>query len=74
MPVPFKLPTPRMPGPPADQIQDARYQLGRLYREIGVNAVASALNVTLASDEDRAAVARAAAEIPPLPARGTRAA
>jgi len=74
MPVPFKLPTPRMPGPPADQIQDARYQLGRLYREIGVNAVASALNVRIPSDEDREAVARAAREVPPQPARTTRAA
>lgn len=74
MPVPFKLPTPRMPGPPADQIQDARYQLGRLYREIGINAVADALNIREPSDADRAAVMRAADEIPPLPATGSRAA
>ena len=66
MSVPFKLPTPRMPGPPADQIQDARHQLERLYRDIGIAAVASALHVNqLASVEERE-MRRASHEIPPM--------
>lgn len=67
MAVPFKLPTPRMPGPPADQIQDARFQLERLYRDIGIAAVASALHVNqLASVEEREIIQRASHEIPPM--------
>ena len=42
MTVEIKLPTPRLPGEPARA--DARFQLERLYRDIGISAVASALH------------------------------
>lgn len=64
---PFKLPTPRLPGPQPGTIEDARYQLEMLYREIGISAVASALHMShLASPEDLEAVRRASHEIPPM--------
>ncbi|HRK25146.1 MAG TPA: hypothetical protein PLQ11_09360 [Beijerinckiaceae bacterium] len=66
MSLPFKLPSPRAPGVP-QPVQDARYQLERLYREIGISAVASALHMQqLASPEARAAAERASHEIPPM--------
>lgn len=64
---PFKLPTPRAAAPAEAGHQDARVQLERLYREIGITAVASALHMqSLATVEEREAVARAAHEIPPM--------
>lgn len=46
---------------------DARARLTRLYREIGISAVAAALHATnLASVEEREAVKRASQEIPPM--------
>ena len=46
---------------------DARAQLARLYRDIGISAVAAALHATnLASVEEREAVKRASQEIPPM--------
>lgn len=62
---PFKLPTARTGAPHGHQ--DARVQLERLYREIGISAVASALHMaSLASVEEREAVQRASHEIPPM--------
>lgn len=63
---PFKLPTSRPMSAPTS-IEDARFQLERLYREIGISAVASALHMNrLATPEDREAAQRAHREIPPM--------
>jgi|APTNR8051073442_1049403.scaffolds.fasta_scaffold01176_24 hypothetical protein len=62
----FKLPSAR-PAPAPTTIEDARFQLERLYREIGISAVASALHMNrLATPEDREAALRASHEIPPM--------
>lgn len=54
------------PKQPAGR-EDARAQLARLYREIGISAVAAALHVTnLASVEEREIIKRASSEIPPM--------
>ena len=46
---------------------DARARLARLYREIGISAVASALNaVSLPSPEELEMLKRASREIPPM--------
>ena len=64
MTVRFELPKPIAPKGP---IEDARCQLARLYREIGISAVASALHMAqLPSIEEREAAARASHEIPPM--------
>lgn len=52
MNVPFKLPTPKVATPVSTD--DARCRLERLYRDIGISAVASALHMSsLAAIEDR---------------------
>lgn len=58
MTVAFTLPTPK-------PIDDARCQLERLYREIGISAVASALHaVAMPSVEARAEAALASHDLP----------
>ena len=42
--------------PVAPQTQDARELLARLYREIGISAVAAALQVPVPKDEERSLV------------------
>ncbi|MCA0422171.1 MAG: hypothetical protein LCH61_02415 [Proteobacteria bacterium] len=65
----FKLPIAGAAALPHGHL-DARAQLERLYREIGVSAVASALHVPgTASCEDFDIVRRAAREIPPQPSQ-----
>lgn len=65
----FKLPTVGTPALPHGHL-DARAQLERLYREIGVSAVASALHDPgLAGGEDIDIIRQAAREVPPLAAR-----
>jgi hypothetical protein len=60
MNVPFKLPTPK-------PVDDARCQLERLYREIGISAVASALHaVAMPSIEDRANAALSSHDLPAI--------
>jgi len=64
MTVRFELPKPVAPQGP---IEDARGQLARLYREIGITAVASALYMDrLPSVEEREAAALSSHEIPPM--------
>lgn len=61
MNVPFTLPKPGVPR------QDARGQLERLYREIGISAVASALHMhTLPTPEERERAARAQHDAPAI--------
>lgn len=62
MTVEIKLPTPRKPGEPPRA--DARFQLERLYREIGITAVASALHAqSLKTPEEREREAQSSHEI-----------
>ena len=65
MDVPFRLPTPKPAGAPPRE--DARFRLERLYREIGISAVAAALHVsTLPAPEERARLARVQHDSPAI--------
>lgn len=67
--------TPDYPARPLPGSDDARAQLERLYREIGISAVASALHMSrLATVEEREALQRASTEIPPLLSKANMAA
>lgn len=61
MTVAFSLPTPKAGQTPAVPALDARRQLERLYREIGIAAVASALHMhgfATIEERERAALRR----------------
>ena len=64
---PFSLPTANTTAMAEAGKEDARVQLERLYREIGISAVASALHMSrLATVEEREILSRASHEIPPM--------
>lgn len=65
----FKLPTAGTSALPHGHL-DARAQLERLYRDIGISAVASALHdPALTESSDLDIIRQAAREVPPLAAR-----
>lgn len=67
MHVPFTLPKPRPGQPAATPAQDARCQLARLYREIGISAVAAALHMNhLATVEERERLRLAGHDVPAI--------
>ena len=65
--LPFSLPTPNTTAMAQAGREDARVQLERLYRDIGISAVASALHMAnLPTVEEREILSRASKEIPPM--------